>query len=74
MKQNYNKEYLESLPGFIKTKIKPGINAYNGVCEVCRKMVPANTGIRITIKGPFSYIHKIRHKECESSELFIHNH
>jgi hypothetical protein len=72
-KQSEDDNYLDSIPGFIRAKIIPGINAYKGVCEVCRKVVPAGTGIRTTVKGPFSYIHKIRHKECaESDHLFIH--
>ena len=73
MNQTENNEYLESIPGFIKVKIVSGINAYAGICEVCRKVVPAGAGIRITIKGPFSLIHKIRHKECENGHLAVHN-
>jgi len=56
---------LDQLPGFIKAKVLPGVNAYNGICEICRKVVPAGTGVRRTVKGPFSLIHKIRHHECK---------
>jgi len=64
--------YLNSIPGYEKRAIPTRVNAYDAICEVCRKIVPAGTGIRITVKGAFSNIHKVRHKECEKVDhLFV---
>jgi len=57
-------EYLNTLPGFTKAKIRKGVNAYSAICYICKTRVEPGVGIRNTVKGPFSMIHKVAHKGC----------
>jgi hypothetical protein len=59
-----DRAYVESLPGFKHAKVVPGINAYDAICVACHKPVKAGTGVRVTVRGPFSRVHKVWHHEC----------